>query len=132
MKYLQQASEINKTLPENQEKRRKYQQQLLDLLQCKVLVNLWLLDGGKGKSRLPDDQGDPGVEYRESAWNIASQPVYRNLLEFLQIRHFIALTMKNQHRFPNPFFFKGREYFIADVLQQELEFLSLQMRQNEN
>lgn len=127
-KYLEEAATLNRNLPENDVERRKKQEPLLDLLQCKVLVNLWMLEGGKGKSSLPDDQGDPGVEHRELAWSIASRPAYRNQLEFLQIRHFIVLTLKNQHRFPNTFFFRGREYYMADVLQQEIEFLNVQMQ----
>ena len=128
-KHLDEAAVFNQNLPESEEKRRKSHGQLIDLLQCKVLVNLWMLEGGKGKAILPDDQGDPGVEHRELAWTIATRAEYRNLLEFLQIRHFIVLTLKNQHRFPNTFFFRGREYYMSDVLQQELEFLNLQMQQ---
>lgn len=128
-KLLDEAAAINRTLPESDVERRKNHEPLLDLLQCKVLVNLWLIEGGKGKSSLPDDLGDPGVEHRELAWNLASRPEYRNLLEFLQIRHFIVLTLKNQHHFANSFFFKGREYYMSDVLQQELDFLNLQMQQ---
>lgn len=128
-KFIDEAITINQGLPESAGERRKGHEQLLDLLQCKVLVNLWMLEGGKGKNSLPDDLGDPGVELRELAWSIATRPAYRNQLEFLQIRHFIVLTLKNQHRFPNRFFFKGREYYMTDVLQQELDFLNLQLQQ---
>ena len=63
-----------------------------------------MLEGGKGKAILPDDQGDPGVEHRELAWTIATRAEYRNLLEFLQIRHFIVLTLKISTVFPTPSF----------------------------
>lgn len=131
MKYLDQATLIKqKKLAKDKNQQRQYEI-VLDLLKSKVLINRWLLEGGKGKSKLPDDLRDPGVEFREQAYQIASRNAYRQHLEFLQIRHFIVLTLKNQHHFANPFFFNGREYILADVLNQEMENLTLQMQKTE-
>ncbi|MFA6929928.1 MAG: hypothetical protein WCT05_06350 [Lentisphaeria bacterium] len=131
MSYLDQATLINQKKRTKDKNPQLQYEIVLDLLKSKVLVNRWLLEGGKGKSKLPDDLRNPGVEFREQAYQIASQHKYHQHLEFLQIRHFIVLTLKNQHRFANPFFFNGREHILADALNQELESLTLQMQRTE-
>ncbi|MBO4513941.1 MAG: hypothetical protein J5746_14385, partial [Victivallales bacterium] len=57
----------------------------LDMIECQVLIAKWRIDGGK---MLPDDKDDPGVEFREKAYSLASR--HENDIPFLDIQLYIA------------------------------------------
>jgi hypothetical protein len=58
----------------------------LRLTRCQILTGLWLLHGQA--ENLPDNYGDPGVEYREKAYSLAK--IYKDDLAFLNLRLFLA------------------------------------------
>lgn len=85
---------------------------------ARLYVSRWMLEGGRGRAKFPDDSLEkPGVWSREEALRIAKK--YPSQKEFLEIRRFIALTMLNQSKMMNRYYWNGETYWSNDALRNE-------------
>ncbi len=85
---------------------------------ARLYVSRWMLEGGRGRARFPDDNLEkPGVWSREEALRIAKK--YPEQKEFLEIRRFITLTMLNQSKMMNRYYWNGETYWSNDALRNE-------------
>ena len=113
--------------------------ELSDILaiQCAVFTSKWLLEGGEGKSSLPDDAGDRGVDSRELAVRIAMDKdadcgKFKALTpEFLEIRNFIATTVKSQaNGLFNSYYWNGEKHSSITPLQREIVNTAAKLRKH--
>ncbi|MBO4344528.1 MAG: hypothetical protein J5833_02155 [Victivallales bacterium] len=111
--------------------------ELADILaiQCAIFTSKWLLEGGEGKSSLPDDAGDRGVDSRELAVRIAMDKdadcgKFKALTpEFLEIRNFIATTVKSQaNGLFNSYYWNGEKHSSITPLQREIVNTAAKLR----
>ncbi|MBR0458713.1 MAG: hypothetical protein IJJ26_05720 [Victivallales bacterium] len=104
----------------------------LRLVEAKLLTAQWMLRGGQGSARFPDDDGDPGVYDRERALQLTRHPVpgfndnSQNLsIDFLWLRLFLANTVYTQAEgLFNQFLWNNRTHFSRSALKEEIERLS--------
>lgn len=111
---------------------------MLKVFQVKILVGLWMLEGGEGKADFADGlESSPGVRWREEAWQISGEPDEvnsilgnnkRRPLEFLEIRRFILKTLISQKEFWKPCYWNGERRWTDADLQNELNRLNEQLR----
>ena len=111
--------------------------ELTDILaiQCAIYTSKWLLEGGEGKNSLPDDEGDRGVDSREWAVRIAMdkdadcgrfKPITP---DFLEIRNFIATTVKSQaNGLFNSYYWNGEKHSSITPLQREIVNTAAKLR----
>ena len=101
----------------------------LDLIECQVLITMWRLDGGK---TLPDDKGDPGVEFREKAYSLTTR--HENDVAFLDLQLYLAQKVLDGliPFSPHRFYFNGEIHWTRNALlnlvnniRQKKEKLSL-------
>ncbi len=93
----------------------------LDMIECQVLIAKWRIVGGK---TLPDDKDDPGVEFREKAYSLASK--HDNDIAFLDLQLNIADTVLDHlHFWSGRYYFNGEEYWKREGLQKVINGIKL-------
>ena len=104
-------------------------------LQCAIYTTKWLLEGGEGKSSLPDDEGDRGVASRERAVRIAMDNdadcgrFKESSPDLLEARNFIATTVKSQAEgLFNSYYWNGVKYSRITPLQREINNTAAKLR----
>jgi len=87
----------------------------LRLTRCQILTSLWLLHGQP--LNYPDDYGDAGVEYRETAYKLAK--VYADDMAFLNLRLFLAekVLAGLMPYLPHQYRFDGKDHWDRGYLQ---------------
>ena len=122
---------------EDDDLRPRLRSELADILavQCSIYTSKWLLEGGEGKSSLPDDEGDRGVASRERAVRIAmdNDPDCGQFKEsspdLLDARNFIATTVKSQaNGLFNSYYWNGIKYSRITPLQREINNTAAKLR----
>ncbi|MBS1369156.1 MAG: hypothetical protein HPZ91_04275 [Lentisphaeria bacterium] len=86
----------------------------LTLLKAELLTLKWMLEGGKGTARFPDDLGQPGVDAREKAWQFCAG---RKLEPFLKLQIFILKVLLEQDSIMNHIYWNGKECKTKKDLQ---------------
>ncbi|WP_294506789.1 hypothetical protein [uncultured Victivallis sp.] len=76
----------------------------LALFQAELLTLKWMLEGGSGTSRFPDNEDDPGVDSREEAWSIIDG---RREKPFVGLKIFILGTLLGQDSWYNDIYWNG-------------------------
>ena len=94
----------------------------LDMVECQLLIAKWRLDGGR---MLPDDKGDPGVEFREKAYLLASK--HENDIAFLDVKLYIAEKVRESltsgiHGY---YYFNGETNWKLDPLDNAIKDIKL-------
>ncbi len=93
----------------------------LDLIECQVLITRWRMEGGKS---LPDNKGDPGVEFREKAYSLTSK--HENDIAFLDLQLIIAETVLDHlSLWSGKYYFDGKEYWKRKDLQKVIDGIKL-------
>ena len=87
----------------------------LDLIECQVMITKWRMEGGKS---LPDDAGDPGVEFREKAFLLAAK--HENDIAFLDLQMLIAQKVLDGliPALPESYYFNGATHWYRSDLQK--------------
>ena len=90
-----------------------------DLYTAKMLLCRWILEGGKGKEILPDDNlTDPGVAYREEALKILLR--HGNEKEFQKLRLFLAETIQAHLTGIDRFYWNSKKQYFRTELANEI------------
>ena len=94
----------------------------LDKIECQVLIAKWRIEGGK---TLPDDKGDPGVEFREKAFSLAAK--HQNEIVFLDLQQYIAEKVLDGlvsgiHGY---YYFNGETYWKLEHLEKVIENIKM-------
>lgn len=114
-----------------------FRHELAELLaiESAIYTTKWILEGGKGRDKLPDDEGDPGVSSRENALMIAlyddkdCKKAKKSMREFYEIRNFIAETVKSQaNGMFNSYYWNGTKYSRITPLQREINNTAATLR----
>ena len=85
-------------------------------------ISRWLLAGSAaGESSLPDNFGDPGVEDRETALQIAKKHELSSCEEFWRARRFIAEELCRQDSLFNHIYWNGQYLKTRELLIREVE-----------
>ncbi len=122
-------SQRQKIATSDDDNRPRLRRELVDILalQCAIYTSKWILEGGEGKSSLPDDEGDRGVASREQAVRIAMSKdadcgkFKETCPDLYDARHFIATTVKAQgNGLFNSYFWNGTKYVRITPLQREI------------
>ena len=106
-----------KNLPE--EKDRTDWLEKADLYTAKMLLCRWILEGGRGKEILPDDNlNDPGVASREEALKILLR--HGNEKEFQKLRLFLAETIQAHLTGIDGFYWNSEKQYWRENLKKEI------------
>ena len=101
------------TRPENWQNLQKY----ADLYQAKLLICRWMIEGGNGTDRFPDDNiTSPGVSSREEALAVILK--YTDNEEFLKLKIFLAQTILDQIGVLGKFYWNGDRNSSKDDLKK--------------
>ncbi|MBO4632150.1 MAG: hypothetical protein J5858_09530 [Lentisphaeria bacterium] len=92
-----------------------------DLFEVQLRISRWLLLGAlTGKSALPDNLGDPGVDEREKALLIARKHESSSCEDFWLARKFIAETLCRNDSLFNHIYWNGQYLKTTDLLLREI------------
>lgn len=90
---------------------------MIDLRRVQLLIQKWKYST---KDLSDDDKGDPGVEEREKAYEIAER--YDNVLDFLVLRKYIVdMIYENNSGY---YWWRGKEYWRKKYLEDERRVLN--------